>query len=293
MLGESRRARPAGADPDAAGLLPHRGRASWPIGGATVDDVWKEGEVVALKARGTNALLVPLARGAVRVGERGVIDLSEQIGSAPGGSVAWLGTSYRVLRPSLSDLFANVARRAQIVTPKDAPHLLYLAGVAPGARVAEAGAGSGALTIALAVAVGPAGHVTSFDRRADFLDVARANVASAGLAERVTFLERDVARDGLDLVGLDSVLLDLPTPWEVLDASLRSLRVGGFAATYSPTYNQLERTVQTFRTLGFDEVRALELIERGLQVGEGGTRPEFEMLGHTGFLAVGRKVDER
>ncbi|HXW66746.1 MAG TPA: tRNA (adenine-N1)-methyltransferase [Thermoplasmata archaeon] len=256
-------------------------------------EVWREGEVVALKARGAPALLVPLARGSVRIGDRGVIDLSEQLGAAPGAAITWLGTPYRVLRPSLSDLFAGLARRAQIVTPKDVPQLLYLAGVAPGSRVAEAGSGSGALTLALAFAVGPSGHVASFDRRADFLEAARANVARAGLSGRVTFTERDVVQDGFDVREVDSVLLDLATPWDVLASAHGALAVGGFVATYSPTYNQLERTVQRLRALGFDEVRALELIERGIQVGEGGTRPDFEMLGHTGFLAVGRKVDER
>jgi tRNA (adenine57-N1/adenine58-N1)-methyltransferase len=60
---------------------------------------------------------------------------------------------------------------------------------------------------------------------------------------------------------------------------------------YTPTYNQLERTVRTMREIGLDEVQALEVIERALHVGEGGTRPSFDMLGHTGFLSAGRRVD--
>jgi tRNA (adenine57-N1/adenine58-N1)-methyltransferase catalytic subunit len=255
------------------------------------DDRWKEGETVALKAPGAPAVLVPLARGPVRLGEDGVIDLTAQVGAVPGEAVVWLGRTYRVVRPSLADLFSSLRRGAQIVTPKDAVELLFLAGVAPGAQVAEAGSGSGALTIALAYAVGPSGHVTSYDRRRDFLDAARANVARAGLADRVTFLERDVALDGIDLTGLASVVLDLPEPWTVLASARSALAVGGYVATYTPTYNQLERTVQAFRSHGYDEVRALELWERGLHVGEGGTRPAFEMLGHTGFLASGRRVD--
>jgi len=254
------------------------------------DDRWNEGETVALKAVGRPAILVTLARGPTRVGEDAVLDLSAQIGAAPGGSVEWLGTKYSVVRPSLADLFASMRRAAQIVTPKDAVALLFLAGVAPGAHVVEAGAGSGALTIALAHAVGPDGHVTSFDRRRDFLDAARANVSRAGLGARVTFRERDVARDGIDVVGVASVLLDLPEPWTVLGSAARALRPGGYIATYTPTYNQLERTVRALRSEGWDDVRALELWERELHVGEGGTRPSFEMLGHTGFLAAGRRV---
>ena len=253
-------------------------------------DVWREGEVGALKRRAAAAVLVPVRSGTQRMGDEGVLDLTGQIGQPPGGAVDWLGTTYALVRPSLSDLFGAVKRGAQIVTPKDAAQLIFRAGVAPGARVAEAGAGSGALTIALAFAVGPVGHVTSFDRRADFLGAARANVTRAGLIERVTFRERDVARDGIDEHGLASVVLDLPEPWEVLASARDAIEIGGYVATYSPTYNQLERTVRQMRSLGFDEVRAVELLERELHVSDGGTRPAFEMLGHTGFLATGRKV---
>ncbi len=254
-------------------------------------DVWAEGDTAALKRSGVPPILVRLARGPQRVGEFGVLDLTAQVGQPPGGTITWLDVTYRVVRPSLSDLFGAMHRGAQIVTPKDAAQLIYLAGVGPGGRVAEAGAGSGALTIALAYAVGPAGHVTTYDRRADFLEAARGNVHRSGLEDRVTFRERDVVREGLDATDLTSVVLDLPEPWEVLYSARSSLVPGGYAATFSPTFNQLERTVRTFRNLGFDEVRAVELLERSLHVGEGGTRPDFEMLGHTGFLASGRRVD--
>jgi tRNA (adenine57-N1/adenine58-N1)-methyltransferase len=255
-----------------------------------VDDVWRDGEGAVLKRAGAPPLMITVTQGPQRIGNEGVLDVSDQIGRPPGGELPWLGATYRLLRPSLADLFASVRRGPQIVTPKDAMYLGYLAGVGPGARVAEAGAGSGALTIALAFAAGPSGHVTSFDRRAEFLETARRNVVRAGLGERVTFRERDVARDGLDVSDLTSVVLDLPEPWEVLPSAYASLLPGGYAATYTPTYNQLERSVRAFRTAGFDDVRALELIERPIHVGDGGTRPDFEMLGHTGFLATGRKV---
>ncbi|MFY9717326.1 MAG: tRNA (adenine-N1)-methyltransferase [Thermoplasmata archaeon] len=255
-----------------------------------MDDVWRDGEGAVLKRSGAPPLMITVTPGPQRIGNEGVLDVSEQIGRPPGGELAWLGATYRLLRPSLADLFGSLRRGPQIVTPKDAAYLGYLAGVGPGARIAEAGAGSGALTIALAYAAGPSGHVTSYDRRAEFLETARRNVVRAGLGDRVSFRERDVARDGLDVTDVASVILDLPEPWEVLASAHRALTPGGYAATFTPTYNQLERTVRAFRSAGFDDVRALELIERPIHVGDGGTRPEFEMLGHTGFLAAGRKV---
>jgi tRNA (adenine57-N1/adenine58-N1)-methyltransferase len=254
-------------------------------------DTWAEGDSLALLAPNVPPRVVRLARGPQRVGGDAVLDLTDQLGQPVGASLLWLGTWYRVVRPSLSDLLSTLRRGAQIVTPKDAAQILFLAGVTPGGYVAEAGSGSGALTLVLANAVGPTGRVVSCDRRPEFLENARANVARAGWTDRVEFRSRDVAQDGWGDGEFTSVVLDLAEPWEVLAASRAALAVGGYVATYTPTYNQLERTVRRLRELGFAEVRASELIERGLHVGDGGTRPEFEMLGHTGFLAAGRKVD--
>jgi len=221
----------------------------------------------------------------------GVLDLSTLVGGSVGSPFQWLGQAYTALRPSLDDLTVQLKRTAQIVTPKDAAHLLRMANIGPGDHVGEAGAGSGALTLALAHAVGPTGKVHSFDRRDDFLESARLNVERAGWSDRVEFRQRDVVSQGIDQTGLDGVLLDLPEPWAVLESARRALKIGSYVATFTPTYNQLERTVRALRSLKFDEVRSVELIERALHVGEGGTRPEFEMLGHTGFLASGRRLE--
>jgi tRNA (adenine57-N1/adenine58-N1)-methyltransferase catalytic subunit len=251
---------------------------------------FRTGELILLRRSARDSILLPLTAGSQVLEGRGVVDLGPLVGAAPGASLAWAGAEYRAFRPSLSDRLDHLRRKAQIVTPKDAQYLLFLAGIGPGSRVAEAGAGSGALTLFLAHAVGTIGRVISYDRRPEFLEVARGNVASAGYADRVDFRARDVAAAGLDEAELDAVILDLAEPWSVLPAARTALRWGGFVATYTPTYNQLERTVQGLRSHGFEEIRSLELIERELHVGAGGTRPEFEMLGHTGFLASGRKV---
>jgi tRNA (adenine57-N1/adenine58-N1)-methyltransferase catalytic subunit len=249
-----------------------------------------EGEIVLVRRREGEAYLLPLRTTPQPVEGVGVIDLSGQIGEAPGGTLEWAGATYRILRPSLADILRQLRRRAQIITPKDAQQLLYMAQVGPGNRVAEAGAGSGAFTVVLAHAVGNTGRVTSYDRRADFLEVARRNVAQAGYSEVVRFVERDVAVEGFDESQLDGIVLDVPEPWAILEAARSALAVGGAVATYTPTYNQLERTVRALRSLGFEEVRSIELLERSLHVGEGGTRPEFDMLGHTAFLTGARRV---
>ena len=248
-----------------------------------------ENEVVLLRRREGDSVLLRLRRGPQAIEGRGVVDLSQEIGRPPGGSVEWGGARYEIVRPSLPDLLGGLRRKAQIVTPKDAQYLLFLAGVGPGSRVAEAGAGSGALTLVMAHAVGPTGRVVSYDRRSEFLDVARRNVEAAGLADRVDFRSRDVVKDGLESEEWDAVVLDLAEPWEVLPSARQTLRAGGRIATYTPTYNQLEHTVRRLRDLEFEEVRSVEILERALHVGEGGTRPEFDMLGHTGFLTGARR----
>ena len=249
----------------------------------------REGEVVVLRQREGISYLIALKPEPTTIEGAGVVDLRPLIGAAPGTVLAWAGASFRATRPTLPDLLGHLRRKAQIVTPKDAMYLLYLAGVGPGGHVAEAGSGSGALTTVLAYAVGPEGRVDSFDRRAEFLEVARRNVVAAGCAERVEFHERDVQATGIDGGPFDAVVLDLPEPWSVLPSARDCLGAGGRVAVYTPTYNQLERTVRALRAEHFEEVRSLELLERALHVGDGGTRPDFDMLGHTGFLSGARK----
>jgi tRNA (adenine57-N1/adenine58-N1)-methyltransferase len=255
------------------------------------EQAWREGDVIALKHPGAPAIVLRLRRGPQRIGDAAVVDLSSEIGNSPGGEIDWLGTPYRVLRPSLSDLFSSLTRGAQIITPKDCARIVSLAALAPGDHVVEAGAGTGALTVALAYAVGPTGRVTSIDRRTESLRIARENIDRAGLSDRVTWVERDVVQDGFDRGSADAVILDLPEPWSVLASAHAALRIGGTVVAYTPTYNQLERTVRGMREHRFDEVQAMEILERSMHVGEGGTRPSFDMLGHTGFLSAGRRVD--
>ncbi|MCI4319604.1 MAG: tRNA (adenine-N1)-methyltransferase [Thermoplasmata archaeon] len=252
---------------------------------------FRDGEVVVLRQREGISYLVALRPEPSTIEGVGVVDLRPLIGATPGTVLTWAGASFKATRPSLPDLLGHLRRKAQIVTPKDAMTLLYLAGIGPGSHVAEAGSGSGALTTVLAYAVGREGRVLSFDRRPEFLDVARKNVAAAGLADRVEFRERDVQGQGIEGGPFDAVVLDLPEPWSVIPSVRAGLRAGGRVAVYTPTYNQLERAVRALRTERFEEIRSLELLERSLHVGEGGTRPDFDMLGHTGFLSGGRKGD--
>jgi tRNA (adenine57-N1/adenine58-N1)-methyltransferase len=197
--------------------------------------------------------------------------------------------TFLVLIPSIRDDVELLRRQAQIIGPKDAPVLVWNCDLKGGDFVVEVGAGSGAMTLALAHAVGPKGRVVTYDMRPDFLDQARRNVAAAGLESAVEFKIGD-ARAGIVERGADAVLLDMPDPWEAVDSAAEALRPCGHFASYSPNMEQVNRTVKALRAGTFVEIRSVEIIEREIVAHEAGTHPSFAPLGHTGYLTFARKV---
>ncbi len=234
--------------------------------------------------------LVPLGDPMVQIPGVGVLE-AEKLEASLGHRIVVGGKPILVLRASSRDLRETIERGAQTLTPKDLAAVLYLADVLPGRRVAEAGSGSGGLTIALAMAVGPSGRVYSYDNRAEALALARANVDRAGLRDTVEFRSRDV-RTGFEEEDLDTVVLDLPDPWAAVPAAWDALRACGHLATFSPNMEQVKETVSAIRRHPFIDVRTVELIEREMEVREVGVRPSFAALGHTGYLTFARKVLE-
>lgn len=231
--------------------------------------------------------LVALEGDTVSIQGLGVLK-TEKLRQSIGGPISIGGESLLVLRPSARDLAETLVRKAQILTAKDMALLLYYADVKPGDTAVEAGSGSGALTIALARAVGGEGRVVSYDIREDFLAVARENVRRAGLEDRVEFRQGD-ARIEI-LAAADQVVLDILDPWNAVHSAHKALKPCGHLATYSPNMEQVKETVLTMQKFPFIEIRTVELLEREMEVREQGVRPAFASLGHTGYLTVARKV---
>jgi len=219
----------------------------------------------------------------------GAVDGSMLLALEPGAEFAIGSQRFRLLRPSLDDLLSSLERRAQIVQPKDSAVLLFHADVGPGSVVIEVGAGSAALTIVLLRAVGSTGRVITYERREDFAALAERNVRRAGLEACWELVRKDAA-GGFDRSGVDAVVADIPEPWTVVAHAQRALRSGGHFAGYVPNTNQVERTVEVLRASGFAEIHAREVLERELIVHPGGVRPSTEMLGHTGYLIMARKL---
>ena len=223
---------------------------------------------------------------------KGILEHDSLLGG-PEGVVVTIGTTaYLALRPLLSDFVLSMPRGAQVVYPKDAGQIVQMADIFPGAHVVEAGVGSGALSMSLLRAVGDGGRLSSYERRAEFAEIAVSNVERYFGAPHPawTVTVGDLATT-LDETDVDRVVLDMLAPWEVLDAVSAALRPGGLVCCYVATTTQLSNTVEALRAHGtFTEPQSWESMVRGWHVEGLAVRPEHRMVGHTGFLCTARRL---
>jgi tRNA (adenine57-N1/adenine58-N1)-methyltransferase catalytic subunit len=258
------------------------------------------GEPVQLTDPKGRSHIITLRPGASFHTHRGTLGHDDLIGGPEGTVVRSSGgTPYVVFRPLLADFTLAMKRGAAVVYPKDAAQIVAFADVFPGARVLEAGAGSGALSCWLLRAVGEQGSVTSFERRRDFAEIAQRNVeqffGGPPAAWRLVIAEFGANRPGSDPAlapaDFDRVILDMLAPWDYLGAAAELLVPGGLTCCYVATTTQLSRTVETLRGHGgFDEPAAWESLVRGWHVDGLAVRPEHRMVGHTGFLVTARRL---
>lgn len=250
---------------------------------------FEPGERVLLVDRKGRRYLLTLRDGAEFHAHHGVVKHDDIIGAHEGVKVQSSGgTPMIAYRPSLAEFILKMPRGAQVIYPKDIGAILVEADIYPGATVIEAGTGSGALTLALVRAVGADGRVISYELRDDHAAKGRANLES--------FLGK--LPDSLDLrIGdvhdhegepADRLVLDMPEPWGPLGIAAKLLRPGGIVCAYVPTVGQVSQTVESMRTLGFDEIRPFEVIVRPWHVEGASVRPEHRMVAHTGFLTTAR-----
>ncbi|MPZ94319.1 MAG: tRNA (adenine-N1)-methyltransferase [Propionibacteriales bacterium] len=227
---------------------------------------------------------------------KGGMDHDAMIGQPEGIVVRSAGgVDYLVLRPLLSEYVTSMPRGAAVVYPKDAAQIVAMADIFPGARVVEAGVGSGALTCSLLRAVGEHGLVSSYERREDFAEIARNNVATFFGADhpawRLTVGDLVATLPASEDHEVDRVVLDMLAPWECVDAAGERLVAGGLICAYVATTTQLSRMVETLRAHGeFTEPQSWETLVRSWHVEGLAVRPEHRMNGHTGFLVTARRM---
>ena len=206
------------------------------------------------------------------------------------------GKKMLAIRPTLGDYVLKMPRGAQVLYPKDLALIPMWADVYPGARVFEAGTGSGALTMALLRAVGLRGLVVSYDVRDDFARTALLNIERyMGPVPNLVSLRKN-AYEGIELlddgIPFDRVVLDLPEPWQVIPHAASALRSGGIYVSFVPTVPQVMQTVEALeRTAVFAMVETFETLLRTWSVQGRSVRPDHRMVAHSGFLTVARKVE--
>ncbi|MDD4185493.1 MAG: methyltransferase domain-containing protein [Candidatus Methanomethylophilaceae archaeon] len=205
-----------------------------------------------------------------------------------GSRMTVAGKEFTVFRPTTADMMTSLERGAQIITPKDAEVILFRCDIRAGSTVIEVGAGSGALTIALLRAVSPNGRVLTLELREDNAQLAGRNVRRMGFDNwECTVCD---AREADPDITADALVMDMPDPENAFGNLLPKVRPGGMVCVYVPNANQLQNAVNAMRDAGLRDVSASETMQREMVVHPGGVRPSFDMLGHTGYLAFGRRT---
>jgi len=202
------------------------------------------------------------------------------------------GRFFTIMRATLPDYIVQMPRYATVIYPKDLATILVWADIQAGHRVLEAGLGSGGLAIALLRAIGPTGHLDSYELRPEALNRGAKNVAAyfGGAPENHTITVGDVYA-GIQSEKLDRIVLDVPEPWQVVPHAAEQLVLGGIFCAYSPTVLQVAQTGEALRyEPRFGPAETYETIMRPWHVTHNSVRPELSMVGHTGFLTFARKL---
>jgi len=195
-----------------------------------------------------------------------------------------MGYEFTLFTPTFADLFSKINRGPQIITPKDIGTIIAYAGIGKDSVVVDAGSGSGALCCFLAHV---AKKVVTYENDSRSVEVTKKNIQLFGL-KNITLKQADVYQ-GIAEKKVDVITLDLPEPWKCLEHAGKALKAGGFLISYSPHITQALQLVNGAAAAGFTHLRTQETIERQWVVDGQRARPEYQMLGHTGFLTFLRK----
>lgn len=194
-----------------------------------------------------------------------------------------LDKEYRLFKPTLYELVKKIDRQTQIIYPKDIGYILFKLSIGPGARVLEAGCGSGSLTLALAWFVGPQGRVITMERRPEFARLCAKNLSKVGLRDRVDILDQDLSQ-GFGVPEAEAVFIDVRTPWDYLEQIAAGIKNGHPVGFLLPTVNQVTTLLGAMQGSAFTETEVVEILVRHYKPVADRFRPEDRMVAHTGFL---------
>jgi tRNA (adenine57-N1/adenine58-N1)-methyltransferase len=249
-----------------------------------------DGDSVLLYLDVRRTYMVKVQKGQTFHTHKGYLKFDDIIGKDYGAMFkSSLGVNFTILKPQLSDYILKSARNTQIIYAKDAALIVMYSGIGPGSRVVESGTGTGALTTALAHYVQPNGKVYTYDIREESQKTAEKNLKRSGHIDLVEMKIKDITI-GIDQHDVDAVILDLAVPWLVIPHAYEALKPSGAIVSFSPTIDQVVKTVEALREHNFVCIETFECIMRGMQIERGKTRPQTLMTGHTGYITHARKV---
>ncbi len=236
--------------------------------------------------------LIQVERDKVFHYHKGFVNHNDIIGREEGTLIkSSHGGALFIFRPTFSDYILEMPRGAQIIYPKDVATILIWADIYPGARVLEAGIGSGALTIALLQAVGETGIVISYEIREDFAKRALSNIENFLGKKDNHILRLKNIYEEIEDNNIDRIILDLPEPWKAIDNVIKALRPGGIFLAYTPTIIQAQKTVEALEnSKNFTLIETIETLLRPWQIEGLSVRPYHRMVAHTAFLTIARKI---
>jgi tRNA (adenine57-N1/adenine58-N1)-methyltransferase catalytic subunit len=224
---------------------------------------------------------------------KGYVKFDDIIGKEYGTTIASsLGFEFVALKPQLRDYIMKCARQTQIMYPKDISLIVMFSGIGPGSRVVEAGTGTGAMTTALAHYVKPGGIIYSYEIREEFQKTAEKNLRRAGLGDFVELKNADITL-GIEEKNVDSVILDLAIPWLIVPHAYKSLKPSATLVSFSPTIDQVVKTVEALKENGFIDIETVECLMRGMQIERGKIRPQTLMTAHSGYITNARTALRR
>ncbi len=252
----------------------------------------QEGEDILLYLDSKRTYLVRVKQNKRFHTHKGFVDMNELLNRQFGDSViSSTGERFFLLRPEVRDYARKSSRRTQVMYQKDMAQVVFLSGICSGSRVVEAGTGSGSLTMVLAHQVKPDGRIYSYDVRREMQETAKKNLSRAGLLDYVELKQGDVT-EGIEEDELNAVILDLATPWRVVTHAKDALEPSSSFISFSPTIEQVVKTVEELERHSFVDIRTAEFLMRRYRVKRNMTRPETLMTGHTGYLVSARNTNE-
>ena len=260
-------------------------------------EIIEENDLIFLILDDRRRWILPVKAGDTFHTHKGIIEFDDIIGQKFGTVVfskpyETQGYKFYILKPLPSDYVIHMVRKTQIIYPEDAGMIILYSGIGPGSIVIEAGCGSGALTCILGNYVRPHGHIYSYDIREKSITRAKKNIERAKLNETVSIKFGDIIKDNLNCSNVDSVVLDIAEPWNAIERVKSYLKQSGTIVSFSPTIEQVKKTTFALKEHNFVEINTYELIKRKIQVKKNATRPEVRMIGHTGYLTFGRKIQD-